>query len=300
MNFALVAFRVPENYRAYLDATIGASLGSTDWFEAADIEVGQRAKEVSSQGLKQKTIEKWTQRQRDDFAEWQTAWRVTLIETMPGGKAQGKNIKTRYRLKNLFEVALEVDRRARFIPGYDKNPKRALRKAAAAIYTEFSARLKDPPKRERFRRPTQNSDTCLTLINTYIQKYVGLALLENRNLDAGLEGISLKIDRIRELLKNSTAPIENSTQIAQILQDTRISGWTKMSTQNSLHLLPADALNSPDRLPDAPPENQQFVHTLNEEYGQEIEAPEAPAEPPPAPETMKPQDSRAFRGSPVT
>lgn len=61
VNFTLVAFGVPDKFRAFIDALLGASGGSADWFEAADIEIGQRARQVSAEGLKQKTIEKWTQ-----------------------------------------------------------------------------------------------------------------------------------------------------------------------------------------------------------------------------------------------
>src|SRR5262249_50805619 len=69
LNFTLVAFGVPDKFRAYIDGLIGVSGGCLDWFEAADIEIAQRAREVTSRGLKEKSLEKWTQRNREEFAD---------------------------------------------------------------------------------------------------------------------------------------------------------------------------------------------------------------------------------------
>lgn len=219
INFVLVAAGTPDTHRAYLDALIGASLGATDWFEAADIEVGQRARQVSTIGLKDKTIEKWVQREREEFSEWQTAREITLIEAMPGGKQDGINHKSKYRLASLFRLAIETDRRARLKPGFERNPKRELRKAAEAVYAEFRAGRQEPAKRNRFRKARRSCDTYLKLINTYLEQLCGQALLERRDLPMLLDGISLIIQKKRELLINSLAPTKNRTQVQQTQED---------------------------------------------------------------------------------
>src|SRR5262245_28273551 len=219
INFGLVAFGVPERHRAYIDALIGASRGSMYWFEAADIEIGQRIREASSQGLKEKSLEKCAQRERDSFCEFQTTSKITLIESMPGGVKDKKRYKTQYRLKQLFEIALEIDRRARATPGFASNPKRALRKAAARVFAQFSMRMKAPPKLERFRRPKQTCDTYLKLAQTYLKKASAAALLKHPDFSADFEAMSLQINDKRELLKNSTAPLENQSQTIESIED---------------------------------------------------------------------------------
>src|SRR5262245_50206963 len=61
LNYVLTAFGVPDKFRAFIDAIIGASEGSLDWFEATDFVIGQRAREVNSRQIKRSAVEKWAQ-----------------------------------------------------------------------------------------------------------------------------------------------------------------------------------------------------------------------------------------------
>jgi hypothetical protein len=253
VNFALVAFGVPERFRLYIDALIGASGGSMDWFEAADIEIGQRARQATAQKLKDQSIAKWTQRQREDFnQEWQLPYKITLVETMPGGKVDGQYYKTRYRIAGVFHVAIETDKQARVMPFFEKQPKRALRKAAAAVYLEFQDKLSELPKRQRFRRPRPTCETYLKLINTYVEKLCGQAIIENQDLGQLLQPILLNIQGKCELLINSLAHFSNRTQTQQDQTDAQGVKVDKMSIGEK-------------------GAGSEFVHTLHEEkaYGQE-------------------------------
>ena len=219
INFVLVAAAVPFEHRAIIDALIGASLGAMDWFECADIVIAQRARNASKLEVKEKSTEKWTQRERDALTEWQTARGITLVESMPGGWAEGVKYKTRYRLANLFRLAIATDRRARRKVGFEKNPKRELRKAAEVAYLEFRADKQEPAKTNRFRRGRRTCDTYLKIINTALNQLSGRAYIENRNLVELLDGISLKIQEKRELLIPSLAPVPNHTQTQQTQTD---------------------------------------------------------------------------------
>ncbi|MBO0722326.1 MAG: hypothetical protein J2P41_15980, partial [Blastocatellia bacterium] len=273
INFALITWGVPEKFRSYIDALIGASRGSTDWFEAADIEIGQRARPVSTTGLKEKSIERWTMRQRDEFAEWQQAYGVTLIETMPGGMKGGIKYKTRYKLENLFEIALEIAHRARSSRGYDTNPKRCMRKAAEAVYKEFKSRLNDPPKRQRFKNHYQDSETCLTVIRTYIEKYCGLAMLENKNLADGLSLISLLINEKMGMLVPHATQFHNGDKPTEFIYLPEISRVTPASTEiDSTGVAETTISNNPQtnsndsRQPAREPQSTQepdLVHSLS-------------------------------------
>lgn len=261
MNFALVAFNVPDRFRPYIDALIGASGGSMDWFEASDIEIAQRARNVTALGLKEKSLEKWTQRFREDFAEWAQAYKTALVEAMPGGKREGVNYKSRYRIRAIFQIAIEVDRRARAFPFFDKQPKRAMRKASAAVYLEHRAKLDNPPKRQRFKPGRRTCDTYVKIINTALENLSGRALIEHRDLPTLLMPILLNIQGKCELLNNSLAHFPNTVQVQQAQADSAGVWGDNLSPQNSGV---KDAENG-------------YVHTgFKKEYGQDF----SPAPPP--------------------
>src|SRR4029453_989229 len=97
---------------AYVDALVGAADGNgEDWFDAPDFCVGMRARAeadlsrdpeelrtVFVEPVRRSAVEKWTQRARKDFNGWQEATGLTFVETMPGGKIDGANQASRYRL----------------------------------------------------------------------------------------------------------------------------------------------------------------------------------------------------------
>jgi hypothetical protein len=257
INFTLVAFGVPDEHRTYIDALIGASSGCLDWFEMPDIAIAQRAREVSTQALKQKSLEKWTQREREEFSEWQRARKITLVEAMPGGRADGVNYKSQYRVAALFQIAIETDRRARLTPGFEKNPKRALRKAAAVVVAEFRAKPQEPAKRNRFRKSRRTCDTYLKLIDTYLNNLCGQALIERKNLPKILEDIELAVYQ-RRIKCAGFAPLPNRVQTEQAQADSSGVGGDNLSP----------AKNG---------QNETFVHTSLEEkaYGQTV-APRPP------------------------
>lgn len=100
VSFILVAAECPARFRAFVDAVLGAADGDGEgWFDAADFSVGMRARAEAdlSRGpdeepttfvkpVRKETVEKWTQRARRDFNEWQEAAGLTLVETMPGAR----------------------------------------------------------------------------------------------------------------------------------------------------------------------------------------------------------------------
>src|SRR5262249_41747406 len=188
----------------------------------------------------------WTQRNREEFADWERLIGVTLVEAMPGGKHQGQNYKSRYRIAGIFLPAIETDRRARLSSRFEKNSKRELRKAAAAVYAEFRAGLNEPPKRQRFRKSRQTCDTYLKLVTTYLEKLCGRAIVEHKDLLEILDGISLILKQKRELLNNSTAHFSDSDQSQQSQTVTESRRGDKLSTQKT------GAENG-------------FVHTINTE-----------------------------------
>src|SRR5262245_39181019 len=96
VKYVLIAFGVPDKFRAFIDAVNGDAEGSRDWVEAADIVNGQREREVTSRKITLGAIAKWTQRSREDLNEWPSKWCVTLIETMPGGQKGTTRYQTRY------------------------------------------------------------------------------------------------------------------------------------------------------------------------------------------------------------
>jgi hypothetical protein len=218
INYVLVAWGFPEKRRAFIDAVIGASNGSMDWFEATDFEIGHRAREVSSQGRSRQSIEKWTQREREETVTWQTDYARTLLETMPGGQANNVNYKSQYRARNLFNLAIETDRQARQSRDWERNRKRALRRAAKTLFQAKRHEFMEPPKRQRFRKPRQDCALFMKLIDTYTDKLCGQALIEKRDLPELLEYIEVSVRRRR--LKYTDFPqVENQSQPTDTVED---------------------------------------------------------------------------------
>jgi Domain of unknown function (DUF3854) len=183
VSFILVAAECPARFRAFVDAVLGAADGDAErWFDAADFSVGMRARAEADlsrnsdeapttfvKPIRKETVEKWTQRARRDFNEWQEAAGLTLVETMPGGKADGRNCPSRYRLP-VLRLAAEAYEQARLDPRWKSKPARALRRAAAAAVKREWGRLLAPPRRERFRRPQETPAKYRKLALTYARK----------------------------------------------------------------------------------------------------------------------------------
>src|SRR5688500_7871496 len=84
INFILAAKDCPSEFRPLIDYLIGASGGSTDWFEAADEEVGYAAR--PSEGPPSRdAATKYVQRKRKGLLEWEGRAGVAFVECMPGG-----------------------------------------------------------------------------------------------------------------------------------------------------------------------------------------------------------------------
>jgi hypothetical protein len=182
VSFVLVAAAVPEKFRSYIDAVIGAANGELEWFEAPDCYIGMRARVTAThrdpndadvllvEPLKKESMERWARRNRKDFIEWQKAAGITIIEAEPGGKIEGSNKPTRYRLP-VLRLANETLEAARLDQEFETNPRRALRRAAAAIVKEQRLDLITPPRRERFRRSRRTADTYRKMCLTYAGKF---------------------------------------------------------------------------------------------------------------------------------
>jgi hypothetical protein len=219
----LVAWGVPEKRRALIDALIGASNGSTDWFEATDFEIGQRAREATNQGRSRRSIEQWTLREREHLKTWETDYGRTLVEMMPGGQAQQVNYKSQYRLANLFELAVETDAKARQSRDWEKNRKRALRKAAQELFKAKRHEFIQPANRKRFKSRKENCDLFLKLIDTYTNKLCGMAFIEGRDLAEMLAHIEFNLRQRRELLILSPQ-VENKAQTTGAIEDNQHGG----------------------------------------------------------------------------
>lgn len=259
VSFTLAAFGVPDKHRAYIDALIGVSGGELDWFDASDIEVGQRAREEGSSGISKAAITKWTQRARDAFNDWQTEQGITLIETLPGGQDSTRTRhKTRYKLP-LLRLVLEVDETAKSSREWQRNKKRALRKAAAVVYQEEKLTLIQPPRRERFKRSRPTAETYLKYADTYIERMTGQALLEGADLAGMLMELRGRIDQKIECLsvKNDRTLNFQSQEVNDLqppMVDKYVHGHEPVQT---VDVETVQAVEADD-----------FVHTYSEEYGQ--------------------------------
>jgi hypothetical protein len=188
VSFVLVAAEVPERFRGFIDAVIGASNGDVQWFNAPDAFIGMRARGTAlhrdSDGallveeIKKENLEKWVQRARKDFTEWQKAVGFTIIETAPGGKREGVSEPTRYRLPvlALASTALENARRD---PDFETKPHRALRRAASAVVKSERYNLINAPRRERFRRPKKTAQSYRKMCLTYAGKFYKTHFVRN-------------------------------------------------------------------------------------------------------------------------
>jgi hypothetical protein len=197
------------------------------------------------------------QRRRDEFIEWQQARKITLVEAQPGGWKDGVKYKSKYRIAGVFQVAIETDKRARAKPGFEKNPKRELRKAAAVVYLEFQSWEQGQARQNRFRKGRRTTDTFRKLISTYLDDLCGAALIERRDLPQILEDIELDVHQ-RRLKCSNSAPLPNRVQVQQAQTVTPGAMVDNLST-----IKPGmkDAENG-------------VVHTLSEqEYGQGSVAP---------------------------
>lgn len=221
LNYTLAAFNVPAEFRAYIDALVGLSAGSLDWFDASDFQVGQRARDGESR-ITRGALTKWTQRQRNEFADWQESQGVTLIEVMPGGQDRhGERHKSRYRLP-VLELALQVHRDAQASREWTRSRDKAMRRAAGVTVRNVISSLTAPPVRERFNRPRRTAETYKRLVETYLDKMAGAALLEHGHLREYLADVRDIIDHKLELIDQLNLPVEMSenarTQNSQVTE----------------------------------------------------------------------------------
>jgi hypothetical protein len=121
----LAAKDCPSKFRPLVDYLVGLAGGCTGWFEAADEEVGLKAR-PTAEGVSRNAACKWVQRMRKDFLTWEKKANVTFIECMPGGKdsATGKRHKSRYKL-NLLGLAEATVADAQEAPQWRRDPRRA-------------------------------------------------------------------------------------------------------------------------------------------------------------------------------
>jgi hypothetical protein len=154
----LAAKDCPSKFRPLVDYLVGLAGGCTDWFEAADDEVGLNAR-PTAEGVSRDAACKWVQRMRKGFLEWEKKANVTFIECMPGGRdpKTKKNFKSRYKV-NLLGLAEATLTDAQGEPQWRRDPRRALELVAAERADETPI---TPPKKPRFRPPRRDENALL-------------------------------------------------------------------------------------------------------------------------------------------
>jgi hypothetical protein len=163
VSFILARAKCPTEHRAYIDAVIGASGGSLDWFEADDFTIGKRLRgaeperqEDTPERISQR-VTKTTQRERSRFDQWQAKSGFVLIESKPGGKRNGINYKTRYRVP-LLAAAAEAIRWAGQSALWAKAPKKAIERATKPALQMLEGTA---IKQDEFIRPRQDDQSVL-------------------------------------------------------------------------------------------------------------------------------------------
>src|ERR1051325_2009105 len=169
ISFILARAHCPTQYRAYVDAVIGAANGRLDWFEASDLEIGKRMMGSGGDGKSADSIQKRVQRDRQTFAEWQKLEGYRLIECEPGGKKDEKYFKSRYRVHLLAAAAAALEA-ARSNSAWQRTPAKALSRAAEIALMSLEGRL---IRRERFNRPRQDGETMLNRYRKTILTHAG-------------------------------------------------------------------------------------------------------------------------------
>lgn len=154
----LAAKDCPSKFRPLVDYLVGLAGGCTDWFEAADDEVGLNAR-PTAEGVSRDAACKWVQRMRKDFLAWEKKANVTFIECMPGGRdpKTKENYKSRYKV-NLLGLAEATVADAQETPQWRRDPRRALELVAAERAHETPI---TPPKKDRFRPPRRDENALL-------------------------------------------------------------------------------------------------------------------------------------------
>ena len=169
INFLLAAHNCPSEHRPLIDYLIGYSAGNTDWFEAADDEVGLTARPSPGE-VSRAAACKWVQRKRKKFLAWEDRQNVAFIECMPGGRdpVTKENFKSRYKV-NLLSLAEETVRDAQEMPMWRRDPRRALEltamgKAEDVPQTRARKNRFRPPRRDEEALLQRNPKTALTLL----------------------------------------------------------------------------------------------------------------------------------------
>ncbi len=158
INFLLAAHNCPSEHRPLIDYIIGYSAGNTDWFEAADDEVGLTARPSPGE-VSRAAACKWVQRARKKFLAWEDRQNVAFIECMPGGRdsVTKENFKSRYKV-NLLSLAEETVREAQEMPMWRRDPRRALELTATEKAEDVP---QTPARKDRFRPPRRDEEALL-------------------------------------------------------------------------------------------------------------------------------------------
>jgi hypothetical protein len=174
INFILAAKDCPSEHRPLIDYLVGLSGGSTDWFEAADEEVGLAARPSDEQPSRDGAC-KWVQRRRKSFLAWEKRKNVAFIECMPGGRdpVTKENFKSRYKV-NLLELAEQTVSDAQELSAWRRDPRRALELAAQECADDTPI---TPPRKDRFRAPRRD-DAALIQRNLKTIPTLALQLFE--------------------------------------------------------------------------------------------------------------------------
>jgi hypothetical protein len=158
INQLLAQKDCPSECRPLIDYLIGIAEGSTEWIEKNDAEVGLCAR-PKAEPTSRVAAQKWVQRTRKTFIEWQKKKDLALIEISPGGKdtEQNKTFDSRYKL-NILKLAEETVTQAQSLSQWHRDPRRAV-ELAAEVIIEDTPQTK--PFKPRFRSPRRDDDSLL-------------------------------------------------------------------------------------------------------------------------------------------
>ncbi|MDQ3684678.1 MAG: hypothetical protein M3430_03645 [Acidobacteriota bacterium] len=133
--------QLPPDLYAFVDALIGVSAGSTEFFAATDARIAKRAARSA----------KWVQRKRDDLSKWQHRENFSLADIQDHfTDGEGKRHPHKYRV-HLHRLAVAVRLDAEASARWSQSPSYALSAAARRMrdsIPEWSPRKTRGRKRE--------------------------------------------------------------------------------------------------------------------------------------------------------